>query len=94
MKQCRNLRAKYSKILKRDGLFSVSKVISKVYANNKKETHRLVCFFFVGTGGFEDLNATPQWSVARSVLDRFDTMMILFGEKNHVTNLAGTFRRK
>ena len=28
---CRNLRTKYSKILKRDGLFSVRKVISKVY---------------------------------------------------------------
>ena len=47
MNQYRNLRTKYSKILKCDGLFSVSKVISKVYINNQKYRHLLVCVFCI-----------------------------------------------
>ena len=61
MKQCRNLRTKYSKILKRDGLFSVSKVISKVYANNKKRNTPFGVFLFLSApADLNHLNADVQ----------------------------------
>ena len=44
---CRNLRTKYSKILERDGLFCVPKVISKVYTKNKNPECESVRDFYL-----------------------------------------------
>lgn len=71
MKQCRNLRTKYSKILKRDGLFSVSKVISKVYANNKIKSTPFGVLFILEKSG-------PDRFVAASILiEDADTSIFL-----------------
>jgi len=42
------------------------------------------------TARFEPSNAIVRWTIARIRLDGFDTMIILFVEKNNATNLAGT----
>ena len=48
-------------------------VTSKVYTNNKKDTHLLVCVFFaVEKDRFEDLNATVRWTVAADGLTEAD----------------------
>jgi len=50
-----------------------------------------VCVFFVGTGRFEDLNATVQWTSACRQLDGGNSLIFRsIGTKN-ATNLAGTF---
>ena len=68
-------------------------MISKLGINYKKKRTPIgVRFLFgeTGTDRFEDLNADVRWTSARIRLDGFDTMIILFVEKNNATNLAGT----
>ena len=63
-------------------------------AGTSKKTHTFRCAFSffaeTGTDRFEPSNADVRWTSAQILLDGFDTLMILFTEKNHVTNLAGT----